>query len=67
MTSLQLLVTALSRQPSCGRLALVHKEVQLSTAPVHGPSTGLPRRHQPRHELSTQSTGPMTMTRPGRY
>src|SRR5674476_1325201 len=55
------------RQPSCCRLALVHKEAQLSTAPVHGPSTGLPRRHQPRHELSTQSTGPMTMTRPRRY
>jgi hypothetical protein len=67
ITAPHLLVTTPSRKPSCGRPALMHRHTELSTAPIHGSSTASKQRQQQQQGLSTQSTGPMTMTRPQRY
>lgn len=67
VTPRNLWVTPLSPSPPCGRLMTVHRKAELSTIPVHGSSTEHRPRRLRQHGLSTQSTGPMTMTRPRRY
>jgi len=67
ITPRSLWITTPSVKLTCGWRTLLHRRAELSTSPVHGSSTALwPRRLQG-PGLSTQSTGPMTMTRPRRY
>ena len=48
------------RGAPCGRLAVVHRTVDLSTLAIHYSSTARTPRHLQQYGLSTGSTGPTT-------